>query len=209
MSGSSACSQVCAADTAAAWAISPTIVKERDGPRRSSSRHCIGDSSWASSTTIWPYAQARSAAARSAVVPASANSANPAASFSALTSPSTPMLAIACSAFSTSRLRCSLASRRTAASLRVTSPSSSAASSSSGMSEIVNGAERSRRRRARSWSVQSGVSSASQGGLAYRSCRSFCGVSGSHAVLSATRTSLAVRRSSRSIAWSDSSIELP
>ncbi len=40
-----------------ACAISPTIVNDFIGQRRISKRHCMGESSWASSTTIWPYAR--------------------------------------------------------------------------------------------------------------------------------------------------------
>ena len=48
--------------------MSPAIVMDRLGQRRISIRHAISDSSWASSTTMCPNAQVRSAAARSAVV---------------------------------------------------------------------------------------------------------------------------------------------
>ena len=47
---------------------SPTTVIDRDGQRRATARHAIGESSCASSTTTWPYAQSRSPAARSASV---------------------------------------------------------------------------------------------------------------------------------------------
>jgi hypothetical protein len=36
------------------WATSPTTVIERAGLRRSTIRHAIADSSWASSTMTWP-----------------------------------------------------------------------------------------------------------------------------------------------------------
>ena len=48
--------------------MSPAIVMERLGQRRISIRQAISDSSCASSTTMWPNAQVRSSAARSAVV---------------------------------------------------------------------------------------------------------------------------------------------
>ena len=50
------------------WAMSPTTVMDLLGQRRISVRHAIADSSWASSTMMWPNVQVRSAAARSAAV---------------------------------------------------------------------------------------------------------------------------------------------
>jgi hypothetical protein len=37
-----------------AWAMSPTMVMEPPRDRRPSMRSCMGDRSWASSTTMWP-----------------------------------------------------------------------------------------------------------------------------------------------------------
>ena len=37
-----------------AWAMSPTTVIEPENDRRAIMRNCMGDRSWASSTTMWP-----------------------------------------------------------------------------------------------------------------------------------------------------------
>ena len=43
------------AQGAVAWAMSPTTVIEPDSERRVSIRSCMGERSWTSSTTMWPY----------------------------------------------------------------------------------------------------------------------------------------------------------
>ena len=132
-------------------ATSPTIVIDRLGQRRISSRHAIGDSSCASSTITWPNAQVRSAAARCAVVSRSASSCRsssrsasirsvtprispPSASSSTSIEREPPAISSTPSAYSRSISR--MRSRRAAAA-RSSSPSSSAASSSSGTSAGV------------------------------------------------------------------------
>ena len=43
------------------WAMSPTMVIDPDSERRLSMRSCMGDRSWASSTTMWPNMRTSSA----------------------------------------------------------------------------------------------------------------------------------------------------
>ena len=57
-------SHVAAAPARTACASSPARVNDCVGHRRATARHCIGERSWASSTTTWPY---RASAGRSAV----------------------------------------------------------------------------------------------------------------------------------------------
>ena len=47
---------------AVAWAMSPTTVIEPDSERRVSIRSCMGERSWTSSTTMWPYLRSPSSA---------------------------------------------------------------------------------------------------------------------------------------------------
>ena len=47
---------------AVAWAMSPTTVIEPDSERRVSIRNCMGERSWTSSTTMWPYLRSPSSA---------------------------------------------------------------------------------------------------------------------------------------------------
>ena len=47
-------SQSAWAQAPVAWAMSPTTVIEPLSERRASMRSCMGERSWASSTTMWP-----------------------------------------------------------------------------------------------------------------------------------------------------------
>ena len=47
---------------AVAWAMSPTTVIDPASERRVSIRSCMGDRSWTSSTTMWPYLRSGSSA---------------------------------------------------------------------------------------------------------------------------------------------------
>ena len=181
--------------------MSPTMVNDFIGQRRASRRHCIGESSWASSTTTCPYVQVRSWAAVSAVVRRTPRASLAAASCSASTTPSTPRSASVWCMFSRdarafSRLRSCWAANsppRPGVSRR---PSSSAASSSRGTSASVQGASAGRRSVPTSASESHGAAARSRSSRVRRSPISFSGVSGIQQRLSAMRTSREVRTSS-------------
>ena len=129
------------------WSRSPTTVNEREGQRRSRARQAMGESSCASSTTMWPYAHVRSLAARSDSGVQVSCPATCSASIWAVTMPPPRFWA---SIASRARSIAPASASRDEEEDDGMGPSSSSHSSRIGTSETVHGAERGRTRAASS-----------------------------------------------------------